>query len=159
MCEQQPNRDSRVTLSDRKDRFGSRLACIDWRISNEEPRTMHRMAELVSKQIVRMGFPAPELSEWVRQRGALPDDFLDVAHPTGTTRMSDDPATGVVDRDGQVHGIAGLYVAGSSTFPTAGHCNPTQMIVALAVRLADHIKSKTNRAPLQLRADRVPLLV
>jgi choline dehydrogenase-like flavoprotein len=159
MCEQQPNPDSRVILSDRKDRFGSRLACIDWRISDEEPRTLHRMAELVSEQMVRMGFPAPGLSEWVRQREALPSDFLDVAHPTGTTRMSDDPATGVVDRDGQVHGIAGLYVAGSSTFPTAGHCNPTQMIVALAVRLADHIKTKTNRAPLQLRADRVPLLV
>ena len=144
ICEQQPDPESRVTLSGRKDRFGSPLACIDWRISPEEPRTMHRMAELASQQFTRMGFPAPALAEWVKQRDWFPDHFLDVAHPTGTTRMSDDPAAGVVDRNGQVHGIAGLYVAGSSTFPTAGHCNPTQMIVALAVRLADHIKTTSR---------------
>jgi choline dehydrogenase-like flavoprotein len=58
----------------------------------------------------------------------------------GTTRMSDDPATGVVDRDGRVHGIENLYVAGSSVFPTAGWANPTLTIVALALRLADHLK-------------------
>jgi choline dehydrogenase-like flavoprotein len=84
------------------------------------------------------------LAEWVKQRDSFPDHFIDVAHPTGTTRMSDDPATGVVDKNGQVHGISGLYIAGSSTFPTAGHCNPTQMIVALAARLADHIKTTSR---------------
>ena len=51
-----------------------------------------------------------------------------------------DPATGVVDRDGRVHGIENLYVAGSSVFPTAGWANPTLTIVALALRLADHVK-------------------
>jgi choline dehydrogenase-like flavoprotein len=65
--------------------------------------------------------------------------------------MSDDPATGVVDPNGQVHGIAGLYVAGSSVFPTAGHCNPTQMIVALAVRLADHIKTTSRAEPVRVQ--------
>ena len=58
----------------------------------------------------------------------------------GTTRMSDDPRKGVVDRDARVHGIANLYVAGSSVFPATGHANPTLTIVALSVRLADHIK-------------------
>ena len=54
--------------------------------------------------------------------------------------MADDPAEGVVDRECQVHGVRGLFVAGSSVFPTSGHCNPTQMIVALAIRLADRLK-------------------
>jgi choline dehydrogenase-like flavoprotein len=54
--------------------------------------------------------------------------------------MSDDPKLGVVDSNCQVHGVAGLYVAGASVFPTNGHANPTLMIVALAVRLADKIK-------------------
>jgi choline dehydrogenase-like flavoprotein len=71
----------------------------------------------------------------------MPDSFVDVAHPTGTTRMADDPTRGVVDRNGMVHGIEGLHVAGSSIFPTAGHCNPTQLIVALAIRLADRLKT------------------
>jgi choline dehydrogenase-like flavoprotein len=40
-----------------------------------------------------------------------------------------------------VHGVEGLYVAGSSTFPTSGHANPTLMIVAMAIRLADYLKN------------------
>ena len=59
----------------------------------------------------------------------------------GTTRMHPDPAQGVVDADCRVHGVANLFVAGSSVFPTAGCANPTLTIVALAVRLADHIKT------------------
>jgi choline dehydrogenase-like flavoprotein len=45
-----------------------------------------------------------------------------------------------VDADCKVHGVDGLYVAGSSVFSTAGHANPTLMILALAVRLADHLR-------------------
>ena len=58
----------------------------------------------------------------------------------GTTRMSADPAQGVVDADCRVHGMANLYVAGSSVFPTCGSANPTLTIVALALRLAAHLK-------------------
>jgi len=34
-----------------------------------------------------------------------------------------------------------VFVAGSSVFPTAGWAPPTLTIVALALRLADHLKS------------------
>jgi choline dehydrogenase-like flavoprotein len=61
-------------------------------------------------------------------------------HHMGTTRMSQDPRLGVVDKDCRVHEVGNLYIAGSSVFPTAGMANPTLTIVALAVRLADHIK-------------------
>ena len=64
-------------------------------------------------------------------------------HPSGTTRMSASPRDGVVDADGRVHGIDNLYVAGSSTFPTSGHFNPTLAIVALSARLADHLARRT----------------
>ena len=63
-----------------------------------------------------------------------------MAHPSGTTRMSEDPKLGVVDSNCQVHGVGGLYVAGASVFPTSGHANPTLMILSLAIRLADKIK-------------------
>ncbi|RZU34080.1 GMC family oxidoreductase [Blastococcus saxobsidens] len=141
MVEQRPDPASRVTLSDRRDRFGQRLPRIDWRIHDDEPHTMRRMAVLVADQLARMGFPAPDLADWVANGENFPSSFVDVAHPTGTTRMSTDPTQGVVDADGQVHGVAGLYVAGTSVFPTVGHCNPTQMIVAMAIRLADHLKA------------------
>ncbi|MBA3891154.1 MAG: hypothetical protein H0X64_11565 [Gemmatimonadaceae bacterium] len=57
----------------------------------------------------------------------------------GTTRMSDDPTQGVVDRDCRVHSVDNLYVAGSSVFPTGGYVNPTLTLTALALRLADHL--------------------
>jgi choline dehydrogenase-like flavoprotein len=58
----------------------------------------------------------------------------------GTTRTHRDPALDVVDENCRVHTVANLYVAGSSVFPTGGACNPTLTIVALALRLADHLK-------------------
>jgi len=60
----------------------------------------------------------------------------------GGTRMHDDPRHGVVDRHSRVHGIENLFVAGSSVFPTYSFANPTVTIVALAVRLADHLGSR-----------------
>ena len=133
MCEQRPDRDSRITLSERRDLFGMRLPRIDWRIHPEESRTVRRMAQLVADQLVPLKLPPLVLSDWVRDGADFPPTFVDVAHPTGTTRMSDDPQKGVVDRNCGVHGVDGLYIAGSSVFPTSGHCNPTQMIVALAL--------------------------
>jgi choline dehydrogenase-like flavoprotein len=65
-------------------------------------------------------------------------------HHMGTTRMSDDPRTGVVDRDCRVHGMANLFVAVSSVFPTGGSANPTLTIVALALRLADHLREQVT---------------
>jgi choline dehydrogenase-like flavoprotein len=61
-----------------------------------------------------------------------------------TTRMSLDPATGVVDTDCRVHGIANLYLGGSSVFPTPGFPKPTFTIVQLALRLGDHISGRLS---------------
>ena len=60
-------------------------------------------------------------------------------HHAGTTRMSINPGSGVVDPTGRVHGLANLYACGASVFPTAGSANPTLTIVALALRLAKHL--------------------
>jgi choline dehydrogenase-like flavoprotein len=63
-------------------------------------------------------------------------------HHMGTTRMSDDPHTGVVDANCKLHGIDNLYIAGSSCFVTAAAPNPTLTIVALSLRLSDHLKKQ-----------------
>jgi len=62
------------------------------------------------------------------------------AHHMGTTRMHDNPKKGVVDANCQIHGLKNIFIAGSSVFPTCGYSNPTLTIVALAIRLADHLK-------------------
>lgn len=63
-------------------------------------------------------------------------------HHCGGTRMHADPRKGVVDANCRVHGLANLYVAGSSIFPTSGHANPTVNLLAFALRLADHLKQE-----------------
>jgi choline dehydrogenase-like flavoprotein len=65
----------------------------------------------------------------------------------GTTRMAANSDHGIVDADCRVHGLSNLYIAGSSVFPTVGNDMPTITVVALAHRLADHIKGLfTKRA-------------
>ena len=140
MVEVSPDPDSRITLSDKRDALGTPLSRIDWRVGEREARTLRAMAHAFMRESARLGLPVPEPTEEVDD-GVVPASFLDVAHPTGTTRMSSDPATGVVDTDCAVFGIRGLFVAGSSVFPTSGHANPTQTAVALAIRLAHHIAS------------------
>ncbi|MEV6392327.1 GMC family oxidoreductase [Nocardia xishanensis] len=146
MVEQAPNRDSRVTLTDRADRLGMPTARVDWRVHDQEDVTVRRAAALAVAEFARLGFAAPTLFDWAAPDSALPLELTDWAHPTGTTRMSADPRDGVVDADCLVHGMDNLFVAGSSVFPTAGHANPTLTIVALAVRLADHLRTKVGTA-------------
>ena len=146
IVEQTPDPDSRVTLGERSDRLGMPILRIDWRTSEQEHRTVRRTATLVMQEFARLGWTLPVLEEWALEGSATPMQLPHVAHPIGTMRMSRDPRRGVVDADCQVHGVDGLYVAGSSTFPTGGHANPTQTIVALAIRLADTLKARASAA-------------
>jgi len=63
-------------------------------------------------------------------------------HMIGTTRMGRSLADSVVDVDCKVHGTEDLYVSGSSVFPSGGSVNPTFTLVALAVRLAEHLSTR-----------------
>ena len=78
------------------------------------------------------------------------DSVVGSYHHMGTTRMSTNPSQGVVNENCQVHGISNLYVAGSSVFPTSGLSNPTLTLIALAIRLADHLKETMASEPTNL---------
>jgi hypothetical protein len=140
--EQQPNRDSRVTLSDRRDALGLPMTRLDWRLTAADKASLRRNlralgAEFAAAGIGRLHLTLPEGDSW-------PDDLTGGNHHMGTTRMAADPRQGVVDADCRVHGIDNLYVAGSSVFPTCGAANPTLTIVALALRLADHLRERLS---------------
>lgn len=146
-AEQAPNPDSRVTLSERRDRFGVPLPKVDWRLSELDRRTAQAMIETVAAEFHRLGLGEVRAEPWLGSehwRRGLGDSF----HHMGTTRLGSDPSTSVVDRDCRVHRVAGLYVAGSSVFPAAGHANPTLTIAALAIRLSDHLKDVLDHAAL-----------
>ncbi len=140
IVEQTPDPASRITLSDRLDRFGIPLPRIDWKIGDLEQRSLATVAKLTTAEFKRLGIDTLSPEDWVAQDRGFPPHFQDIAHPTGTTRMSESAQSGVVDPSSQVHGINGLFIAGSSVFPTASHVNPTHMIVAMAIRLADELK-------------------
>jgi choline dehydrogenase-like flavoprotein len=133
-----PNPDSRVTLGEERDDLGLRRVRLDWRLSDLDKRSARRMMELLALEVGRTGLG--------RVKSTIDDDDSSwpevepTYHHVGTTRMADDPKKGVVDGNGKVHGISNLYIAGSSVFPTAGTGSPTMMIIALAMRLADHLK-------------------
>jgi len=134
MSEQTPNADSKVTLSDRRDRNGILLPVLDWQLSDLDIRSARRSAEILGSELADAG-----LGEFVPTWGGSGDRlpmFTGGWHHMGTTRMSSQAADGVVGPDCGVHGVPNLYVAGSSVFPTGGFANPTLSLVAMAVRLA-----------------------
>ncbi|WP_425087530.1 GMC family oxidoreductase [Stappia sp.] len=69
-------------------------------------------------------------------------------HNLGTNRMSENPRDGVVNRWGQTHDIANLFVSDGSQFTTGAAENPTLTIVALAIRQADHIAGQMSQGTL-----------
>ncbi len=151
--EQQPNPDSRLTLTDAHDALGLPKARLDWRISDQEKATALALGQSLDQNFRQRGLPQLRLAEWVAANRPDLARFVDTAHPSGTTRMAHAPQSGVVDPHCQVHGVEGLFVAGSSVFPTNGHANPTLTIVALAIRLADHLKDRGWHAAPAVRAD------
>jgi choline dehydrogenase-like flavoprotein len=141
LTEQAPNPESRIRLGTGRDRFGTPRARVEWRLTGEEARSVMRLAQITADEFEAKGLPRPVLDDWIVEERPQDARFSDMAHPSGTTRMGNDPATSVVDANCKVHGIEGLYVAGSSIFPTSGQANPTLMIMSFAIRLADHLKS------------------
>jgi len=138
--EQQPNRNSRVSLGTERDPLGMREVVIDWRVLPEDRRKIVAILHLLATEVGHAGFGRSRVA-W-SDADTWPAELVGNEHHMGTTRMHDDPSLGVVDANCRVHDLANLYVAGSSVFPTGGAANPTLTIVALALRLADHLKEK-----------------
>ncbi|MGB7931009.1 MAG: GMC family oxidoreductase [Gammaproteobacteria bacterium] len=141
-CEQAPNPDSRVTLSDERDALGLPRARLDWRLSEADKLSLNRIVRAVAEEFgaQSLGRVQPALSD----DGNWPEETIGGYHHMGTTRMADSPELGVVDANCKVHGVANLYIAGSSVFTTGGASNPTLTIVALALRLADHLRKQSS---------------
>jgi choline dehydrogenase-like flavoprotein len=135
-----PQRDNRVTLSPERDAFGRPRARVYWRPADIDLASAKHMHALLDRSLRRAGLGRFEcrLANDEAWRAAVNSG----KHHMGTTRMHGDPAHGVVDADCRVHGIDNLYVAGSSVFPTGGFAHPTLTIVALAVRLAAHLRGR-----------------
>jgi choline dehydrogenase-like flavoprotein len=139
--EQEPNPNSRITLSHERDSLGLPQARLDWRLTELDKRSVRIANRLLGEEFGRLGLGRLRLADWLLTDDSDWSSKMEGGnHHMGTTRMADDPRQGVVDRNCQVHGIGNFYIAGSSVFPTSGYANPTLTLVALALRLADYVK-------------------
>jgi choline dehydrogenase-like flavoprotein len=159
-AEQQLDPESRVTLGDDVDGLGVPRVDVHWRQSEIERRSIVRFCEILGQELGRTGLGhvqvaagglTPPFSSSQSRLGAdyqldpraVGGDFdvLPGNHHMCTTRMASSASLGVVDADCRVFDTANLYVAGSSVFSTGGVSPPTLTIVALALRLAERLRS------------------
>lgn len=158
--EQAPDPNNRVVLDDAEDALGVRRPRLRWRMNEPDYASLQRTVQELGRAIHRDGLgrirpylTAHEVTQLSATFGFAMDsedhdrvhherrpEILLWGHHMGTTRMADSPTTGVVDRNCAVHGVPNLHIAGSSVFPTGGAANPTLTIVALALRLAEHLR-------------------
>lgn len=139
-CEQEPLSTSSITLSSERDALGMFRARIDWQVSPLEWKTIQSFTGVVQRALKAAGLatlePQPELA---LDDGYHALTFDDSYHWMGGTRMAPKAADGVVDTDLKLHGVTNAYICGLSVFPTSGFANPVHTMLALALRLADHL--------------------
>jgi choline dehydrogenase-like flavoprotein len=122
-----PNEDNRVTLDrEARDGFGLPVAHVHFDLHDNDKRLMEFGVRTVTDILNAAG--AEETVEDPRY-----------AHLVGACRMGNDPRNSVVDRWGQSHDIANLFVMDGSVMPTQGSANPGLTVQALAARTADYL--------------------
>jgi choline dehydrogenase-like flavoprotein len=137
--EQAPDPDIRVMLGSERDPLGIRkVEPIRWHWNELETNSILQAQEILKEEIAEAGLG--QFQSLIKLDGGALPKCHGGDHHMGTTRMHTDPKEGVIDENCRVHGVSNLFIAGSSVFPTGGYANPTLTIVALAIRLADHVK-------------------
>ncbi len=144
--EQAPNPDSRITLGSERDALGVPKVSLHWQLTALDKYSIRKIYELIGQQFGLSGLGRVRFMEFLRDADDLswPVGTNGGWHHMGTTRMSDDPKRGVVDANCKVYGISNLYIAGAACFPTAGAANPTLTLVALSLRLSEHLKKRLS---------------
>jgi len=144
--EQAPNPNSRVTLDSEKDALGMARANLHWELTPMEKNSLRNINTVIGQEVGRVSMGRVKMYDYLQNENdqTWPSFTGGGWHHMGTTRMSDDPKLGVVDPNCKVHGIGNLFVAGSSCFVTASAVNPTLTLIALTIRLSDHLKQKVS---------------
>jgi choline dehydrogenase-like flavoprotein len=131
-----PDPERRLTLTGEKDALGLPRLKLSMRVAEADFSLYHDTLKELGRQLLVSGTGMVKITR--RESWSQNMDWGN--HHLGTTRMHDDPKQGVVNADSQVHGVGNLYIAGSSVFPTYSASNPTLNLIALTLRLADHLK-------------------
>jgi hypothetical protein len=144
--EQVPDPNSKIMLSDKRDRLGMPTLELHWRKKKSEYRAAKTTAYEFAKFVAVNNLGRVKLSDWLMNEKDPPVDDEEhlYGHHLGGTRMSTSPSSGTVDENCKLFDQSNMYVVGGSVFPRGGHANPTLTIVQLSLRLADHLIRKLN---------------
>lgn len=112
-----------------KNRFGLHQTQINYQADSDFNDRMKDISDVVGKVFTSIGATGMR-----QQRINWRAD-----HAASTTRMSEYPEDGVVDRNLRVHNYHNVYICSNSTFPNIGAVNPTLTLTALAIRLGQHL--------------------
>ena len=137
--EELPSPHNRVTLSDSRDALGLPTPVLHWAPGEAERESVLRSTVLIGQLCGQHGLGRVELETH------FDAPFWGTTtswHQLGTARMAVNPREGVVDAQARVHGTRNLFVASGAAMPTNGRANPTLTIVALTIRLADHLQDE-----------------
>lgn len=140
MIEQEPIKDSYITLSSNKDQFSIPKALINWMLTEKTWETAIVTANIIKKQIEDLDLGKVDLHDYIEMNNPQWENYLsDVCHNMGGCRMSSSPEEGVVDKNLQVWQVPNLFICSQAVFPTGSHSNPVLTMLALAIRLTDYL--------------------
>jgi hypothetical protein len=136
VTEQEPDASSHISLSNNKDSFGFPIACRNWNLSDEYFKDVEQFILCMKRKLFT------DSSKIIIQedRQSWEENLFSASHHLGTARMGESRQDSVVNKNLRHHDIANLYISDASVFPTAGNANPSLTIVALSLRLAEHLK-------------------
>lgn len=121
-----------VSLSEEKDEYGLPRAQVNFSFGENDKlliahgiETCHQILEAAGGS---RGFVVP-----------------DSAHLMGGCRMGSDPQNSVVNEFCQSHDIPNLFICDASVFVTSGGANPTETVMAIALRTAEYLIRQKNK--------------
>ena len=136
LCEDLPEAHNRVTLDDvLTDSHGIPAPRIDYTISANSQRMMDHAVARAREVLGEAGATDICVHAPFTYGGW---------HLLGTARMGNDPEQSVVNSWGRCHDVKNLFIVDGSIFVTAGGCNPTSTIQALALYIADQMKQRLS---------------
>ncbi len=136
-CEQEPESASSITLAEGRDGLGLLRTRLDWQIADTELETIRAYVAVATEALGGLAEVVPDGALGSRE---FVVNCVDSNHHMGGMRMAADKSDGVVDLNLRLHGTRNVYVCSSAVFPTGGYSNPTHTLLALAVRLAAHLR-------------------
>ncbi|MBV9206214.1 MAG: GMC family oxidoreductase [Actinobacteria bacterium] len=134
-----PYLDHTVTLDPGvRDVFGLPVARITWSYGKYEQVAQQFWIPRLKTMMTRAGAAVALAVPATQNSGGVPTG----SHVMGGMMMGADPAASVTDAHGRVHGLDNVYVADGSVFVTSGAHNPTNTIMAVALRNMRHLAAR-----------------